>query len=183
MAEWFDALNIALNEMLRCGNPNCKLVYPYNYQKCCTFCGFKPNTVTRIQIRRWEETESFEKDRDAIISSFGLESTVYEEILMDENSPKKIAAFNFLLSDIEPMESLLRVEYVGESNETKIQLTPLNGMIFYISPRKGMPNGGKSILLDTSKKSRVVDSTQCDKQKYMLHLKDLSVPQRVLTID
>jgi hypothetical protein len=81
------------------------------------------------------------------------------------------------------MESLLKVEYLEENNETKIRLTPLNGVKFYISPRQGLAEGGKSILLDTPKKIRVVDSTQSDKQKYMLHLKDLSIPQRVLTID
>ncbi|MBK6978911.1 MAG: hypothetical protein IPH28_18945 [Cytophagaceae bacterium] len=102
---------------------------------------------------------------------------------MDENTPKEIAAFNFLLTDIEPMESLLKVEYLEENNETKIRLTPLNGVKFYISPRQGLAEGGKYILLDTPKKIRVVDPTKSDKQKYMLHLKDLSIPQRVLTID
>lgn len=183
MAEWFDTLNLANNELLKCGNPKCNLIYPFNNNKKCPFCGHTPNKVTRIQMRRWEETESFDKQTHEIKSLFGLESTVYDEILMDENTPKEIAAFNFLLTDIEPMESLLKVEYLEENNETKIRLTPLNGVKFYISPRQGLADGGKSILLDSPKKIRIVDSTQSDKQKYMLHLKDLSIPQRVLTID
>lgn len=183
MAEWFDTLNLANNELLKCGNQKCNLIYPFNNNKKCPFCGHTPKKVTRIQMRRWEETESFDNQTHEIKSSFDLEPTVYDEILMDENTPKEIAAFNFLLTDIEPMESLLKVEYLEENNETKIRLTPLNGVKFYISPRQGLAEGGKSILLDTPKKIRVVDSTQSDKQKYMLHLKDLSIPQRVLTID
>lgn len=183
MAEWFDTLNLANNELLKCGNQKCTLIYPFNNNKKCPFCGHTPNKVTRIQMRRWEETESFDKQTHEIKSSFDLEPTVYDEILMDENTPKEIAAFNFLLTDIEPMESLLKVEYLEENNETKIRLTPLNGVKFYISPRQGLADGGKSISLDTPKKIRVVDSNQSDKQKYMLHLKDLNIPQRVLTID
>jgi len=183
MAEWFDTLNLANNELLKCGNQKCNLIYPFNNNKKCPFCEHTPKKVTRIQMRRWEETESFDSQTHEIKSSFDLEPTVYDEILMDENTPKEIAAFNFLLTDIEPMESLLKVEYLEENNETKIRLTPLNGVKFYISPRKGLADGGKSILLDTTKKIRVVNSTQSEKQKYMLHLKDLSIPQRVLTID
>jgi len=183
MAEWFDTLNLANNELLKCGNPKCNLIYPFNNNKKCPFCGHTPNKVTRIQMRRWEETESFDKLTHEINSTFNLEPTVYDEILMDENTPKEIAAFNFLLTDLEPMESLLKVEYFKENNETKIQLTPLNGVKFYISPRQGLADGGKSILLDTPKKIRVVDPTKSDEQKYMLHLKDLSISQRVLTID
>lgn len=183
MAEWFDTLNLANNELLKCGNQKCNLIYPFNNNKKCPFCGHTPKKVTRIQMRRWEETESFDNQTHEIKSSFDLEPTVYDEILMDENTPKEIAAFNFLLTDIEPMESLLKVEYLEENNETKIRLTPLNNVKFYISPRQGLEEGGKSILLDTPKKIRVVDSTQSEKKKYMLHLKDLSIPQRVLTID
>jgi serine/threonine protein kinase len=183
MADWYEVLVRALNELLKCGNPNCNLLYPYNNKKQCTFCGYEPQKVTRVQMRRWEETEVFDKQTHKVKSSFNLESTVYEEILVDENTPKEIAALNFLLSDIEPMESLLKVEYLVENNETKILLTPFNGVKFYISPRKGLEDGGKSILLDTAKKIRVVDANQSDKQKYMLHLKDLNIPQRVLTID
>jgi serine/threonine protein kinase len=183
MAEWFDNLILANNELLKCGNQKCNLLYPYNNIKECPFCGYTPNKVTRIQMRRWEETESFDKQTHEIVSTFNLDPTVYDEILLDENTPKEIAAFNFLLTDIKPLESLLKVEYIEENNDMKILLTPLNGVKFYISPRKGLADGGKSILLDTPKKIRVVDSTQSEKQKYMLHLKDLSIPQRVLTID
>ena len=66
-----------------------------------------------------------------------------------------------------------------ENNEIKILLSPLNGIIFNISPRTGLEKGGKSIILDTPKKIRVVDANQKDKQKYMLHLKDLNTPQKL----
>ncbi len=183
MAEWFDLLNLALNELLKCGNPNCGLRYPYNNLKKCTFCGYKPQKVTRIQMRRWEEVEYFDTKTHKVKQQFALQPEVYDEILMDDNSPMEIAAFNFLLTDIEPLATLLKIENLIDNNESKILLTPLNGVKFNISPRIGLMEGGKSIVLDTPKKIRVVDATQKDKQKYMLHLKDLNTPQRVLTID
>lgn len=183
MAEWFDMLNLALNELLKCGNINCNLRYPYNNSNQCNFCGHAPQKVTRIQMRRWEEIEFYDEKTQEVKHQFCLQPEVYDEILIDENTPKEIAAFNFLLTDIEPLSSLLKIEYWKEKNELKILLTPLNGVKFNISPRNGLSEGGKNILLDIPKKIRVVDPAQQDKQKYMLHLKDLNTPQRVLTID
>lgn len=183
MAEWFDMLNLALNELLKCGNNNCNLIYPFNNLKQCSFCGHKPQKVTRIQMRRWEDIEYFDQKTHEIKQLFRLQPEVYDEILIDENTPKEIAAFNFLLTDIEPLATLLKIEYLIDNKELKILLSPLNGVKFNISPRTGLAEGGKTIVLDTPKKIRVVDATQHDKQKYMLHLKDLNTPQRVLTID
>lgn len=183
MAEWFDMLNLALNELLKCGNPICSLLYPFNNSKECSFCGHKPQKVTRIQMRRWDEIEYFDEKTHEVKQKFALQPTVYDEILIDENTPKEIAAFNFLLTEIEPLARLLKIEYLSEQNELKILFSPLNGVKFNISPRTGLSEGGKTIVLDTPKKIRVVDASQQDKQKYMLHLKDLNAPQRVLTID
>ncbi len=183
MAEWFDMLNLALNELLKCGNANCGLRYPFNNSKKCSFCGHKPQKVTRIQMRRWEEIEYFDNETYEVKQQFGLQPEVYDEILIDEYTSKEIAAFNFLLTDIEPLAPLLKIEYVQEINELKILLSPLNGVKFNISPRNGLLEGAKSIVLDTPKPIRVVDASQQNKQKYMLHLKDLNTPQRVLTID
>jgi len=183
MAEWFDMLNLALNELLRCGNPSCGLQYPYNNLKQCTFCGYEPKKVTRIQMRRWEEVAYFDPKTHEVKQQFALQPEVYDEILMDESTPKEIAAFNFLITDIEPLATLLKIENLIDNFESKILLTPLNGVKFNISPRIGLVEGGKTIVLDTPKKIRVVDASLKDKQKYMLHLKDLNTPQRVLTID
>ena len=183
MAEWFDMLNLALNELLKCGNINCNLRYPYNNSKKCNFCGQTPKKVTLIQMRRWEEIEYYDEKTREVKHQFCLQPEVYDEILIDENTPKEIAAFNFLLTEIEPLAPLLKIGYLKEKDELKILLTPLNGVKFNISPRNGLSEGGKTILLDTPKKIRIVDATQQDKQKYMLHLKDLNTPQRVLTID
>ena len=57
MAEWFDTLNLANNELLKCGNQKCNLIYPFNNNKKCPFCGHTPHKVTRIQMERWEETD------------------------------------------------------------------------------------------------------------------------------
>lgn len=183
MSEWFDALNRAFNELLKCGNNKCGLLYPYNNFKECCFCSHKPQKVTRIQMRRWEEVESYDRENNQIISEFRLEPTVYDEILIDENTPKEVAAFNFLLGEIDPLTAVIRIEYINDEVESRILLTPLNGIKFNISPRIGLIFPEKSITLQTPKKIRVVDSTKQDKLKYMLHLKDLTIPQRVLTID
>ena len=183
MAEWYDMLNLALNELLKCGNSTCGLRYPFNNFEECSFCGYSPQKVTRIQMRRWEEIEYFDEAIGQVKQKFVLEPTIYDEILMDENTPKEIAAFNFLLTEVEPAASLLKIEYLKENDELKILLTPLNEMNFNISPRTGVSEGGKEIVLDTPKKIRVVDANHPEKQKYMLHLKDLKIPQRVLTID
>ena len=183
MAEWFDVLNLALNELLKCGNLNCGLNYPFNNLTQCSFCGNKPKKVTRIQMRRWEEIDFFDKETHTVKQQFRLQPEVYDEILIDEYTSKKIAAFNFLLTGIEPLTTLLKIEHLVDNNEMKILLSPLSGFKFNISPRGGLSEGGKTIILDTPKKIRIVDAAQQDKQKYMLHLNDLNTSQRVLTID
>lgn len=183
MAEWFDSLNLALNELLKCSNEICGLHYPYNNSKKCTFCGHKPEQVTRIQIRRWEEVEIYDKLNNKTKSEFYLEPTVYEEILVDENTPKNIALFNFLLTDSNPLDPILNIKNLKEKNENKILLTPLNNIKFQISPRTGIGEKVKTVILDTAKKIRIVEKSHSDKQKYMLHIKDLNQSQRVLTID
>ncbi len=183
MAEWFDGLNLGLNELLKCGNDKCNLNYPYNNAHKCTFCGYMPTKVTKVQMRRWEEVETYDNATNSLQSCFCLEPTVYDEILIDENTPKEIAAFNFLLTDTSPLQTLLRVELLKDNDESKILLTPLNKITFDISPRLGLTQGGKPKQINKPTKIRVVDTAQPDKQKYMLHLKDLSISQRVLTID
>lgn len=183
MGEWFDALNLAMNELLKCGNSQCNLDYPYNNLEHCTFCGYLPTKVTRIQMRRWEEVESYDKTSNSISSEFSLDAAVCDEILIDENTPKEIAAFNFMLTGIDPLVSILKIELITENNENKILLSPLREIFFNISPRKAQAKNGSPIKLTSPQKIRVVDPNRPDKQKYMLHLKELNIPQRVLTID
>lgn len=183
MAEWFEGLSRALNEMIHCGNEKCGLHYPYNNLKKCTFCGHTPQKVTRVQMRRWEELDVYDKNTNALKTEFCLEPNVYDEILIDENTPKEIPAFNFLLTNTDPLIPIIKIEYKTENSENKILLSPMNDMKFNISPRTGLAKDAKSIILDTPKKIRVVEKGQTDKQKYMLHLDDLSKTQRVLTID
>ncbi len=180
MAEWFDALNLALYELLKCGNESCELFYPYNNFNRCTFCDSKPLSVTRIQMRGWEEIEEYNSTNNSIEAEFKLQDYVYEELLIDEHTEKNIAAFNFLPANIDPLQHILNIKHLCENNENKLLLTPLNATKFFISPRSGE---GKEILLDSAKKIRIVDKESSAKQKYMLHLKPLDIPQRVLTID
>ena len=183
MTEWFEVLNLSINELLKCGNIDCGFTYPYNNLEKCGLCEFKAKKVTRIQIRIWEEVTYFDKSTQEVKHHFELQPDVYEEILIDENTPKGVTALNFLLHDINPLTPLLKVEYLLEDNQDKILLSPLSGIKFKISPRIGLTKGKKTIILDRPRKIRVVDPNRSDKLKYMLHLKDLNTSQRVLTID
>lgn len=51
-------------------------------------------------MRRWEEIEYYDVKTHEVKQQFSLQPEVYDEILIDENTPK-IAAFNFLLTEIE----------------------------------------------------------------------------------
>jgi serine/threonine protein kinase len=179
MAEWFETLNLGLNELLKCGNKECNLHYPYNNSKQCPFCGYKSNKVTKIQMRRWEEIEKYDRATNSIISKMALQSEIYDELLIDENTSKYVKTFHFLINDKDYSKSILEIKLQQDNGEDKILLSPHNGCSFKISTRTG--NFRKEI--STEQKIRVVDKNQPDKQKAMLHLKDLDVSQRVLTID
>lgn len=181
MAEWHDVLILALNELLQCGN--CGMQYPYNNFKHCPFCNYEPQKVTRIQMRRWEEVEFFDKETQIVKQQFLLQQEIYEEILIDENTSHEIMAGNFLLSNTDPLSKILEIKYLIEKNEHKILLTPLNGFKFNISPRVIMAENHKTIEMQSPQKIRIVDANQQDKLKYMIHIHDLNTPQRVLTID
>jgi DNA-binding helix-hairpin-helix protein with protein kinase domain len=61
MAEWFDTLNLANNELLKCGNQKCNLIYPFNNNKKCPFLWThtkESNKNTHAEVG--EETESFD---------------------------------------------------------------------------------------------------------------------------
>lgn len=182
MAEWFDMLNLALNELLKCGNPNCNLRYPYNNFKQCPFCSHKPQKVTRIQMRRWEQVEYFDSKTHEVKQHFSLQTEVYDEILMDENTSREIAAFNFLLTDIEPLAPIIKLAYLSENNEDKISITPLHGIKLKLSSRIGVPHERKP-MIESAIKIKVLGANQSNDKKFMLHLYDLDTPQRVLTID
>lgn len=64
-----------------------------------------------------------------------MEPNVYNEILLDENTPKEVAAFNFLLTDIDALSPIIKIDYYKENNELKILLSPLKSMKFMIRTR------------------------------------------------
>jgi serine/threonine protein kinase len=187
MSEWFEVLNLGLNELLKCGNSECGLHYPFNNLKKCPFCKTKPKKVTKIQMRRWEEVEKYDKITNTVKKSFELQEEALDEILFDENTPKEIISLNFLLPDTDILKPLLQIELLNENNYNKVVLNPQNNTVFKLSNRLGIPharpNSTTQTLIEKQQKIRIADSSQPDKQKYMLHLQDLDTPQRVLTID
>jgi serine/threonine protein kinase len=187
MSEWFEVLNLGLNELLKCGNSECGLHYPYNNLQKCPFCKTKPEKITKIQMRRWEEVEKYDKATNTVKKSFELQEEALDEILLDENTPKEIISLNFLLPDTDILKPLLQVELLNENNDNKVLLRPQNSTVFKLSNRMGTPhtrpNSTTQTLIERPQKIRIADSSHPDKQKYMLHLQDLNTPQRVLTID
>ena len=86
-------------------------------------------------MRRWEELDVYDKNTNALKTEFCLEPNVYDEILIDENTPKEIPEFNFLLTNTDPLIPIIKIEYKTENSENKILLSPMNDMKFNISPR------------------------------------------------
>jgi eukaryotic-like serine/threonine-protein kinase len=183
MAEWFDALNNSLSELLQCGKSKCRLHYPFNNLRECTFCGYRPEKVTRIRMRRWEEVEFFDPITQQVKQQFILQPKAFDEILLDKHTPREISAAQFLMPGSVPSKALLRVEVIDDNREEKVLLSPIEGAVFFVSPRNGLTAGAQSITLDRPRKIRVIDSVEKDKPKLMLHLLDLNTSQRVLTID
>jgi hypothetical protein len=186
MSEWFEVLNLGLNELLKCGNLECGSHYSYNNLQKCPFCKTEPGKITKIQMRRWEEIEKYDKATNTVKKNFELQEEVFDEILLDKNTPKEIISLNFVLPDTDSLKPLLQVELI-EDNENKVLLKPQNNTRFKLSNRLGIPhtqaNSTTQTIIDKPKKIRIADSSHPDKQKYMLHLQDLNTPQRVLTID
>jgi hypothetical protein len=184
ISEWFEALNLGWNELLKCGNPECDLYYSYNNLQRCPFCQTQPEKIIKIQMRRWEEVEKYDRSTNTITKSFELQEEVFDEILLDKDTPKEIISLNFLLPDTDILKPLLQVELLPED---KVLLKPQNNTLFRLSTRLGIPhtppNSTIQTIIDKPQKIRIAGSSQPDKQKYMLHLQDLKIPQRVLTID
>lgn len=177
IAECLEVLNLSLNKLLQC--PKCNLQYPYDQNKSCSFCEYQPSKVLRIQMRRWEEDVYYDNDSTKIKKRFLLQPEVFEEIIMDENTPKEITALSFLLTDIDPKVKILKLENILD----KIRLIPLNEMKLKISPRTGSKEGEKAKEINKPINIKIVDPDQEDKVKCMLHLEELDKPQRVLTVD
>ncbi len=185
MSEWCDAIMQGLDELLTCGSPDCGIHYPYNNRRACPFCQSVPQSVTRIQMRRWEQCGGDYDMKSRSFTSFRLEDRVYQEILLDMNTPKDICAYSFLLKDIDPSTSVLRAEQFQENGETKLRLTPLGELSdFFISKREpSTTDRPRNINPETGQKIRVTDSGTMGKSKAMVHAMPLTEAQRVLTID
>ncbi|MDR0535347.1 MAG: protein kinase [Puniceicoccales bacterium] len=180
MAEWFEQLTKATNELIKCGNPDCALHFPYKKHRCCPFCKTKAEMVTRIQMRRWDEVGHYDPEGNIITEKFAIQPEIYDEIFIDANTPKEIAACNFLIEKTPLQLPVLRIEQITEKGETKFRVKPLNGKKFRVSRRTGEKTKDE---ISTEKKIKIGDPGLPDSQKSMLHVEDLDVPQRVLIID
>lgn len=133
MYEWYEALSKSSNNLLKC--PHCKVYYPYATRHCCTLCGCEPEKIAHVSMKSWDatgETGSDGKDR------YGVYEKVWEDIVIDENSPKTINSEHFLCSRTEIPERMLDIEISGvRDGKILVNMKPVNGRKFFIYSQLG----------------------------------------------
>lgn len=183
MWEWFETLSKSMNGMLTC--PECKITYPYENLGACTLCGHTTDRVLHISMRRWDESFAFNPNgitsTDAV--HYCVEDKVWDDILLDEHSPKLINTSHFLSSLGDRPKDILEIKMEGESKGyPSLKLTPLNGTTFRLYRRSGEIVPGHECF-SSPLKIRIIDGVDPN-QKMMITLSSIEGnPQRVLTID
>lgn len=178
MYEWYEAFCKSNNNLLRC--PDCNIFYPYDSKHACTLCGRDPGKVAHIAMKCWNETG--EKDSEGK-DQYGVYERIWEDIVIDDNTPKVLNSEHFLCSDTEIPEKLLEVE-VSDVRDGKpvITMTPVNGKEFFIYTQLGKVFERKpsfSVPISVS-----VNPTFPIDRKLMVTVKPLENKfQRVMTIE
>jgi serine/threonine protein kinase len=172
MYEWYDALCKSTNNLLKC--PSCKIFYPYDTKHKCTICDQEPKKISQVSMRCWNEMGN---------SEYGLYEKVWEEILLDDNTPKVLTAEHFLCSKTEVPEKLLELKMIEvKDGKSQICITPLNNNEFYLYRQSGEPFERLPRFSTPIKVSINPDVPRAN--KLMLATKELGNGfQRVMTID
>lgn len=171
--EWVDALNEALNELLYC--PICEIYYPYKNFHHCPHCGNAPQLPLSLKIRRWGNTEYYDRPTDMVKSRFELQQGIMDEIIVDENTPKTLKAFHLLCTfdDYDTPLAQLKVRKDGES--AIVTIIPLNDYdILY-----KIPSQNKEGYF--SKEETIRFRIQ-EHPSMILGVKEFTKPQRVLVL-
>lgn len=171
ISEWYNSLTKALNEIVKC--PNCNIHYPFS-SNGCPFCGIVSDSFIKIQMRRWEQIPSYNKQSNAVEEPFGLAPMVFEEIIIDKYTTKYIKNSHFLLPG-NPNTPVLQVKVLESNGEEKlVELIP-KGIRFYVAI-----DGQEVFYSESPKKIRVTGKKH---RELVIGITKLDTPQRVLTIE
>ena len=131
--------------------------------------------VSHISMKCWN-------DLGGTDSKFGLYDKVWEDIVIDDNTPKILTSEHFLTSGSEVPEKLLELRmYDVKDGKAQISLTPLNNNEFYLYMQSGQPFR----LPRFSSPIKVsINPASSRENKLMLATRELGDGfQRVMTID
>lgn len=132
IGDWVDALNDALNDLLRC--KDCNIHYPYSNSGHCPFCGKEPSTALPVKIQRWEEVDYYDKTSNQVKKHFILQPLPLgqEIIMVDSNTQKYIKAYHLLSTNggYDTPIARLKIE-PADNNEIKLLFEPIGGKTVY----------------------------------------------------
>jgi serine/threonine protein kinase len=176
MAEWCDALNDGLNDLLYC--KDCKIHYPYSNNKQCPFCDVNPELAVAVKIQRWEEDEYYNQSTNTIAKHFSLQPIIYDNMMIDVHTSKYLKAFHLLsvYDDYDTPVAQLSIEQIeGEPGIVRLIVKPLNDYTLFFK----IPELNLEQSFDSEKKFKFNISSH---KTMILSVKDFTTPQRVLVI-
>jgi hypothetical protein len=178
MFEWYEAIEQSLDGMLTC--PDCGMVYPYYNTRSCTICGRKAENVFHVSMRRWDETGRYDSSGNPI---FGVDDDICDDIVFDESSEKTVTTAHFLKSTGETPKEILKVVIKEmKGSIPKVTISPLDGTVFRLYLRSGMPHSSYPTIYKPVNIS--INPANSKENRLMLTLDNLGQePCRVLMFD
>lgn len=175
MAEWCDALNDGLNDLLLCDN--CKIHYPHSNAGHCPFCEKEPELSLTLKVQRWEEEEYYESSTNSVKSRYILQPMVLDRMSIDRHTTKYIKAFHFLsvFDDYDTPIAQVTIVPTEEPDMARLIIKPLNDYTLFFK----IPELNLEQTFDTEKKFRFNPTSH---KQMILGIKDFTTPQRVLVI-
>lgn len=180
MAKWFEELSSASNYLLKCAEPDCVDFYIHRGVGC-PFCGSKPKHLVKVKFWRWDE----EFSADATMLPGNKDgNNLMEELLLDELTHKSVRARHFLLTNKEvgPDSKLLNIK-IANSEVDSAQFE-FERLLDFDVLATSLKSGVKTIKFLTSENIKNSGRRKTGESiTGFLHLKPLSEPQRVMTIE
>ena len=132
MGEWVEALNIALNELIKC--PTCGIHYPFKTSGQCPFCEKSSETAFSLKIQRWDLDSFYDKETNKVEERYGLQERVYEEIMLDAVTPKYVKAFHLLIGTEESYDSpicQIKLAVDPQTEDVLLSVKPQDDFCFF----------------------------------------------------
>jgi len=131
MGEWIEALNNSLNELLLC--PQCGIHYLYFSQGECPFCERKSLSAITLKVKRWDKILSYDKETNSIKDEFALSDKIYEEIIVDEDTPKSIKAYHLNLETENHIDDIVgNISATPDCSDILLKIQPKNDYTFFL---------------------------------------------------